>query len=110
MEKYYVYKILDPKTQDYYIGSRGFYGNIEDDEYMGSPTSWDYRDKSRLKKIILKSDFRFREEAYRYEGQILENCINDPLCRNKNISRLNTEPLVLRVSNTKGGIYLNTKT
>jgi hypothetical protein len=35
-KNYYVYKVVDPKTNQFYYGSRGCHCDPNDDKYMGS--------------------------------------------------------------------------
>lgn len=83
--KHYVYRLHDPITKEYYIGSRSCECKIEDDDYMGSMQTWKPTDSSKLVKTILKSNFRKRETAIRYESKIIKENINNPLNRNYNI-------------------------
>jgi len=83
--KHYVYRLDDPLTGEFYFGSRSCIGKIEDDSYMGSYCTWKPEDGSRLIKTILKSNFRKRETAIRYESKIIKQNINNPLNRNYNI-------------------------
>lgn len=82
---YYVYRIDDPITNEYYYGSRGCNCDISDDIYMGTPTTWEPANKERLVKTIIKSGFGSREDAYDYEANIIEIHINDPLNENYHI-------------------------
>jgi len=83
--RHYVYRLDDPITGEFYFGSRSCKCKIIDDEYMGSYYTWKPKDKSRLIKTILKSNFRKRETATKYEGiQIKEN-IDNALNRNYHI-------------------------
>jgi len=83
--KHYVYRLDDPITKEFYIGSRSCKYNIEDDPYMGSYCAWKPEDKSRLVKTILKSNFRKRETAIKYESALIKENIDNILNRNYNI-------------------------
>jgi group I intron endonuclease len=83
--KHYVYKITDPITNEYYIGSRSCKCDIINDVYMGSYVSWKPVDKNRLVKTILKSDFSNRNEANEFEAGIIKENINNELNRNYHI-------------------------
>jgi hypothetical protein len=82
---HYVYKITDPITNEYYIGSRSCKCDIINDAYMGSYVSWKPTDKNRLVKTILKSDFSNRNEALIYEKAMITEYIIDELNRNYHI-------------------------
>ena len=82
--KYYVYKLEDKKSGEFYFGSRTCRTNIEDDNYMGSPVTWK-PNKKNLKKVILKSNFENREDALLYEKKLVEENIKHPLNRNYSI-------------------------
>lgn len=82
--KHYVYKLEDIKTGEFYFGSRTCRCNIEDDNYMGSPTTWK-PNKNNLVKLILKDDFENRTDALLYEKNIVEQYIKHPLNRNYSI-------------------------
>jgi len=83
--KHYVYRIDDLITGEYYFGSRSCNCKIEDDNYMGSMKTWEPEDKSRLVKTILKSNFRKRETAIKYESKIIKENIDDTLNRNYHV-------------------------
>lgn len=80
--KHYVYRLDDPITGEFYIGSRSCKVNIENDKYMGSYKSWKPQDKTRLVKTILKSNFRKRETCTKYEAKLIKENIDNPLNRN----------------------------
>lgn len=79
---HYVYRLSDPVTNQYYIGSRTCDGNPKLDSYMGSYYTWNPENKNRLIKEIIKDDFHSREEAITYEGNIIGEYINDELNEN----------------------------
>ena len=54
-KKYYVYEIKDKTTNQFYIGSRGCYCDINDDKYLGSPKTW----KPNKKKLIKQTERLF---------------------------------------------------
>jgi len=83
--KHYVYRIDDPITKEFYIGSRSCKCAIEDDKYMGSYYTWKPKNKIRLVKTILKSNFRKRETATKYEAKLIKENIDDTLNRNYSI-------------------------
>lgn len=80
--KHYVYRLDDPITGEFYFGSRSCNCKVEDDDYMGSYVSWKPSDESRLIKTIIKSNFRKRETAFKYESKLISEHINDELNRN----------------------------
>lgn len=82
--KHYVYKITDPVTNEYYIGSRSC-NDISTDDYMGSYYVWKPEDVTRLVKEIIEENFETREDALEYEAKMIESCINDSLNRNYSI-------------------------
>jgi hypothetical protein len=83
--KHYVYRIDDPITKEFYIGSRSCKCAIEDDKYMGSMKTWNPDNKSRLVKTILKSNFRKIETTIKYETKLIQENIANPLNRNYHI-------------------------
>jgi hypothetical protein len=85
MKRYYVYRIDDPVSNQFYFGSRTCECAIEDDLYMGSMKTWKPDDPTRLVKTILKSNFRKRETAIMYEATLIKKYINDPLNENYHI-------------------------
>ena len=87
MNKYhYNYKVVNVKTQEFYIGVRSCSCNIEDDSYMGSSSVWNKlyvkEHSSDLQKIIIKV-FNTRKEANVGEVELLSQVSNDPLCINR---------------------------
>ncbi len=78
---YYVYRLDNPITKEFYYGSRTCKCKIDEDDYMGSMVTWN-PDKSKLIKTILKSNFRKRETCIQYESKLIAECINHPLNRN----------------------------
>ena len=82
---HYVYRLDDPITNEFYIGSRSCNCSIDDDTYMGSYYTWKPDDKSRLVKTILKSNFKNRETAIEEERTIIKENITNPLNRNYHI-------------------------
>lgn len=85
--EYYVYRVTDPSTGEYYIGSRSCRCSISDDPYMGSMSTWK-PDKRKLVKLVLRSDFQTRADAMQFEIETISNCIKDPLNRNYHIPNL----------------------
>ena len=82
--KHYVYKIEDVITREFYFGSRTCKCEIEKDTYMGSPVVWK-PNKQNLSKVIIKSNFKNREDALLYEKKLVEQNIKHPLNRNYSI-------------------------
>jgi len=85
--KHYVYRLEDPITNEFYIGSRSCKCDIKDDPYMGSYYTWKPEDKSILVKTILKSNFRKRETCIKYEAKIIKENIDTKLNRNYHIPK-----------------------
>lgn len=82
---HYVYRLDDPITKEFYFGSRSCKCKIEDDPYMGSYCTWKPNNKARLVKTILKSNFRKREIAVRYEAILIKENIDNELNKNYHI-------------------------
>lgn len=83
MKKHYVYRLDNPKTGEFYFGSRTCDCNPDEDiEYKGSMVTWKPKNKKKLVKTILKSNFRKKETAIRYEAKLIKKNINDALNRN----------------------------
>ena len=80
-KNHYVYKIVDPVTDEFYIGVRSCSGSYENDKYMGSYCSWKPENKDRLEKEILCL-LPSREIANELEVNLIENFIDDELNRN----------------------------
>lgn len=83
--RHYVYRLDDPITGEFYIGSRSCKCKIEDDTYMGSYKTWQPENKSRLIKTILNSNFKNRENTIEFERLIIKENIGNELNRNYNI-------------------------
>jgi hypothetical protein len=82
--KHYVYKIIDIKTGEFYIGSRT-HRTPKNDKYMGSYKVWKPDDKNRLLKEIISDKFETRADAIEFESQLISKYIDNPLNRNYNI-------------------------
>jgi|APSaa5957512576_1039674.scaffolds.fasta_scaffold11966_3 hypothetical protein len=82
---HYVYRLDDPITGEFYIGSRSCKCKITDDNYMGSYKRWKPEDKTRLIKTILKTDFLNKNDAYDFEAGVIGENINNKLNRNYHI-------------------------
>lgn len=81
---HYVYKLIDINTGQFYIGSRTCECTPEEDNYMGSPYVWEPI-MENLSKEIVKQNFKSREEAIKYEADLIEVNINDELNENYHI-------------------------
>lgn len=81
MEYHYVYKLTDPNTKEFYIGSRTSNVLPHEDDYMGSMVTWQ-PDKSKLVKEIIKDEFESRELAFEYESELIKENIKNALNRN----------------------------
>jgi len=82
---HYVYKITDPITNEYYIGSRSCNATPSEDDYMGSYIRWKPEDESRLVKEILSDKFDNRSDAILYEASLIRENIDNELNRNYHI-------------------------
>jgi len=80
--RHYVYRLDDPITKEFYIGSRSCECEISDDYYMGSYVTWKPKDKTRLVKTIISEGFESRIIANECEYVIINKHINNPLNRN----------------------------
>jgi hypothetical protein len=83
MKSHYVYKVILPETNEFYIGSRSCNCKpLEDVKYKGSMKTW-IVDKRKLIKKILR-EFDNRNSAMLYESELINKYINNKL--NKNFS------------------------
>ena len=84
-KNHYLYKIINTKTNEYYVGVRSCDCNIELDPYMGSSQKWNKKyikeNKNILKKEILNI-LDSREIADIEEVNLLKSCEKDTLCIN----------------------------
>ena len=81
---YYIYKVTNPITGEFYIGSRQTKSDPFEDKYMGSMKTWKV-DKSLLVKEIIRHDFTDRQELLEIESKMISEEINHPLNRNYSI-------------------------
>ncbi len=81
---HYVYRVEHIETKEFYIGSRSSKKHPSLDSYLGSMKTWK-PDKTKLKKIILKDDFKTRDLAIIFESDEIKKEINDNLNRNYHI-------------------------
>jgi hypothetical protein len=86
-KKYYVYKLTDIETNEFYIGSRGFLGDITKDKYMGSPKTWKPNYVNIKKEII--QVFDNQKDAILFERELIITKINDGLNMNFSIPHPN---------------------
>lgn len=110
--KHYVYRIDDPVTGEFYIGSRSCNCEAEKDMYMGSYKTWKPEDKNRLVKTILKSNFRKRKTATEYEIKLIKEHIDNTLNRNYHIPSIGfhvTGKPTIHTEETKEKIRLKRK-
>lgn len=106
---FYVYRVEDKITKEYYIGSRKYNGkNIEDDKYLGSPYIWKPNINNLIKKII-KEGFNSMEEAISYERKLIIKNIDNPLNRNYAIpySRFHRSNLITAVNSSGKIVSIN---
>ena len=79
---YYVYRLDDPITNQYYFGCRSCKcAPVNDIDYMGSMKTW-VPDRSRLVKTIIKTGFNSMSTALEYESILIEKDIDNPLNEN----------------------------
>lgn len=81
---HYVYKLEHIETGEFYIGSRSSKKHPTLDSYLGSMKTWK-PDKTKLRKIIIKSDFPDRESAILFESKEISNNIENSLNKNYHI-------------------------
>ena len=107
---HYVYKVALPETGEFYIGSRSSEHLPEQDPYKGSMSVWKV-DKTKLIKEIVKSDFKDRFSAMKYEAFLIKQNIYDPLNRNYRIpsAKMNTYKKVI-VKDSFGNVLSVEKT
>lgn len=86
-KNYYVYKLTDKITGEFYLGSRGCDCETLKDNYMGSPKVWK-PNKSNLLKQILKT-FDNRRDAILFERQSICEVISNELNMNFSIPHPN---------------------
>lgn len=84
MKKYYIYKLTDLITGEFYIGSRGYDGDPQNDSYMGSPHVWKPV-KENLSKTILYIDVDDKTEILNIERKFILDNIEHELNRNYSI-------------------------
>jgi hypothetical protein len=86
---YYIYKMTNPNTGEFYIGRRKT--DIEpelDIKYRGSMLAWSREenfDKTILVKEVLIKDIQTFDELCELESSIIESVIKDPLNKNAHI-------------------------
>jgi group I intron endonuclease len=78
--KHYVYKLTESITNEFYYGVRTCECNPNTDSYMGSMIAWKPNKDNLIKEII--SEFNSREEAVKFESNIIRENIQHPLNRN----------------------------
>lgn len=82
----YVYKIVNTKTNEFYIGVRSCDCDIKEDKYMGSSSIWTKLYIKEHIEVLLKEIIEIlptRKEANAREVELLQQYKNDPLCINK---------------------------
>jgi len=89
-KKYYVYKLLQTDTKEFYYGvSKCHHCEIDEHQYMGSPKVWK-PDYSKVTKRVIKrwivpegeSALPYWKEALHYESKLIRRTWNHPLSRN----------------------------
>ena len=89
-KKYYVYKLLQTDTKEFYYGvSKCHNCEIDEHQYMGSPKvwkpDWSKVTKRVIKKWIVPEDgyaYEYWRKAEDYEAKLIERTIEHPLNRN----------------------------
>lgn len=82
MKNFYVYKLEDPITRQFYFGSRSCNCEPINDNYMGSMVTWKPVNKDRLIKTIIKHEFSSMQDALKYESVLIRENIKNPLNEN----------------------------
>lgn len=83
---HYNYKIINSKTNQFYIGVRSCDCEIKDDVYMGSSTVWTKEYIMANKNVLIKeiiAIFKTRREAVYNEAVLLKKYEDDELCINQ---------------------------
>lgn len=78
---HYVYRLVDPKTNEFYFGVRTCECDPNEDEYMGSYKRWHPEDDQRLEKTILLV-FDDRDKAFKCEHKLIGRFSPHPKNRN----------------------------
>ena len=109
MKNYYVYKLTDIITGEYYIGSRGCDCEISKDKYMGSPKVWKPNIKNLIKEVI--NSFENRRDAILHERELIIKNISTPLNMNFGMPHPNITRENLVTAKDKNGkiITISTK-
>lgn len=81
---FYLYKLEDLLSGEFYFGSRKSKKQPSEDDYMGSMKTWK-PDRSKLNKTILREDFETYKELIEAETEIIRKHIKNPLNRNNSI-------------------------
>lgn len=79
-KNYYVYKLTNKITGEFYFGSRGCDCDISDDNYMGSPKVWKPNIKKLTKNIL--ATFENRYDVILCERDFVIKNISNPLNMN----------------------------
>jgi hypothetical protein len=101
VKNYYVYQVTDKLTNQFYIGSRGCYCDINEDTYLGSPKTWK-PNKKRLTKEIIAS-FDNRHDAIIFERNLIIDNLSNKLNMNFNIPHPNIHRENLITAKDKSG-------
>ena len=101
VKNYYVYQITDKVTNQYYIGSRGCYCDINEDKYLGSPKIWKPNKKRLTKEII--SSFENRNDAILFERNLIINNLSNKFNMNFSIPHPNIHRENLITAKDKSG-------
>ena len=106
--KHYVYKLTDKTTNEFYYGVRSCKSSPFDDKYFGSMKIWKPNKNNLIKEIV--GIFGNREDASRYETNIISSEIKNPLNRNYHLGSgmgfyggISSEEKKLKISNSMKG-------
>ena len=98
-KKYYVYKLLQTDTKEFYYGVAACHHcEIDEDTYMGSPKVWK-PDYSKVTKRVIKSWIvpdggspnHYWMKAFNYENKLIYRTMEHPLSRNYTFSFYHTK-------------------
>jgi hypothetical protein len=107
-KNYYVYKLTDKITGEFYIGSRGCDCEISEDKYMGSPKVWKPNNKNLLKEVL--NLFGNRCDAILHERELILNNISNSLNMNFGIPHPNIARENLVTAKDKNGKIISIST
>ena len=102
---YYVYKLVDLETNEFYIGSRSSKVDPNIDNYMGSMKTWK-PDKTKLSKFIIQS-FNNIKDMEELEKELIKKHIEEELNRNYHIPNIGFQTTgMINVRDNNGKCFL----